>query len=124
MPKSNIQPSPLARLGRAALGAALMGSAFAPSVMADNRHSATPAAAPGHCSPLIAPPRPFEGVLPNLARRWRENIAELAATLADDPDAITAVVAASDGLCTAILLDNGPAAPNHLRAVLRRALHD
>ncbi len=56
------------------------------------------------------------------ARRWRENIAELATTLTDDPTAITAVVAASDGLCTAILLDNASADPNHLRAVLQRAL--
>ncbi|MGW0434606.1 TetR family transcriptional regulator C-terminal domain-containing protein [Micromonospora sp. NPDC003197] len=57
-------------------------------------------------------------------QRWRENIAELCATLTDDPVAIAGVVAASDGLCTAILLDNGPADPEHLRAVLQRALHN
>mgnify|MGYP001187627809 FL=1 len=57
-----------------------------------------------------------------VARRWRENIAELIATLTDDLDAISAAVAASDGLCTAILLDNAPADPNHLRAVLKRTL--
>lgn len=58
-----------------------------------------------------------------VARRWRENIAELAATLTSDPTAIAGLVAASDGLCTAILLDNAPADPNHLRAVLQRALN-
>ncbi|MGW4498981.1 TetR/AcrR family transcriptional regulator [Micromonospora sp. NPDC004336] len=57
-----------------------------------------------------------------VARRWRENVAELAATLTDDPTAIAGVVAASDGLCTAILLDNGPADPGYLRDVLQRAL--
>ncbi|SCL49370.1 transcriptional regulator, TetR family [Micromonospora citrea] len=57
-----------------------------------------------------------------VARRWRENVAELAATLTADPTAIAGVVAASDGLCTAILLDNGPADPGYLRAVLQRAL--
>ncbi|MFF2085878.1 TetR/AcrR family transcriptional regulator [Nocardia sp. NPDC058176] len=57
-----------------------------------------------------------------VARRWRENIAELGATLTDDPRAIAALVAASDGLCTAILLDNGPADVEHLRAVLGLAV--
>lgn len=57
-----------------------------------------------------------------VARRWRENIAELAACLTGDPQSIDALVAASDGLCTAILLDNAPANPHHLRAVLERAI--
>lgn len=57
-----------------------------------------------------------------VARRWRENVAELAATLTDDPQAIAALVAASDGLCTAILLDNAPADTAHIRAILERAL--
>lgn len=61
-------------------------------------------------------------VLRPVARRWRENIAELAATLTDDRCAIDATVAASDGLCTAILLDNAPADPDHIRDVLRRAI--
>ncbi|MGJ3509047.1 TetR/AcrR family transcriptional regulator [Enemella sp. A6] len=61
--------------------------------------------------------------LRSVARRWRDNIAELATTLTDDPTAITAVVATSDGLCTAILLDNAPADPGQLRAVFQRALH-
>lgn len=57
-----------------------------------------------------------------VARRWREDVAELAATLTDDPTAVAALVAASDGLCTAILLDNAPGDPKRIRAVLARAL--
>ena len=57
-----------------------------------------------------------------VARRWRENVGELAATLTDDPQAVAALVAASDGLCTAILLDNAPADPDQIRTVLQRAL--
>lgn len=56
------------------------------------------------------------------ARRWRDNVAELARTQTDDPDAVEAVVALSDGLCTAILLDDREADPDHIRSVLRRAL--
>lgn len=58
-----------------------------------------------------------------IARRWRENIAELAATLTDDPTAIASLVFASDGLCTAILLDSGPADPRHIHAVLEGSIH-
>ncbi|SKY40226.1 TetR family transcriptional regulator [Mycobacteroides abscessus subsp. abscessus] len=58
-----------------------------------------------------------------VARRWRENIAELASALTDDPTAIAAVVAASDGLCTAILLDNSPAEPGYIQDVLQGAIH-
>jgi DNA-binding transcriptional regulator YbjK len=57
-----------------------------------------------------------------VARRWRENVAELARTQSDDPDAIEAFVALSDGLCTAILLDDEAADPDHIRTVLGRAL--
>ncbi|WP_431982745.1 TetR/AcrR family transcriptional regulator [Streptomyces qinglanensis] len=57
-----------------------------------------------------------------VARRWRENVAELARAQTDDPDAIEAVVALSDGLCTAILLNDDEADPNHIRAVLSKAL--
>jgi DNA-binding transcriptional regulator YbjK len=57
-----------------------------------------------------------------IARRWRENVAVLAATLTDDPDAIAALVAASDGLCTAILIDNIPADTDHVERVLAQAL--
>ncbi|EHI13918.1 TetR/AcrR family transcriptional regulator [Mycolicibacterium thermoresistibile] len=57
-----------------------------------------------------------------VARRWRDNVAELASTLTDDPQAIAALVAASDGLCTAILIDNAPADVDFAHGVLRRAL--
>ncbi|MBC7304485.1 MAG: TetR family transcriptional regulator [Nocardia sp.] len=56
------------------------------------------------------------------ARAWRDKVAELARTQTNDPDAIEAVVALSDGLCTAILLDDREADPEHIRAVLQRAL--
>ncbi|MEH1129357.1 TetR/AcrR family transcriptional regulator [Micromonospora sp. CPCC 206061] len=57
-----------------------------------------------------------------VARRWRDNVAELARTQTDDPDIIEAFVALSDGLCTAILLDDHDADPDHIRAVLRKTL--
>ncbi|NUP29168.1 MAG: TetR family transcriptional regulator, partial [Nocardia sp.] len=57
-----------------------------------------------------------------VARRWRDNVAELARTQTDDPEAIEAFVALSDGLCTAILLDERAADPGHIRAVLGSAL--
>lgn len=56
------------------------------------------------------------------ARAWRDKVAELARTQTNDPDAIEAVVALSDGLCTAILLDDREADPAHIRAVLHKAL--
>ncbi|KAF0846712.1 TetR/AcrR family transcriptional regulator [Nocardia caishijiensis] len=60
--------------------------------------------------------------LRSAARAWRDKVAELARTRTDDPDAIEAFVALSDGLCTAILLDDREADPGHIRAVLGRAL--
>ncbi|MCG5220434.1 TetR family transcriptional regulator [Streptosporangium sp. KLBMP 9127] len=57
-----------------------------------------------------------------IARRWREHVAELAQRCTDSPDAVTAVVAASDGLCAAILIDNAPGDPGYVHAVLRQAL--
>ncbi|PRX51059.1 TetR family transcriptional regulator [Prauserella shujinwangii] len=57
-----------------------------------------------------------------VARRWRDHVAELARTRTGDPDAIETFVALSDGLCTAILLDNREADPDHIRAVLDKAL--
>ncbi|MFD3747408.1 TetR/AcrR family transcriptional regulator [Nocardia sp. NPDC058633] len=57
-----------------------------------------------------------------LARRWRDNVADLAATLTDDPEAGAALVAASDGLCTAILIDNAPADADFVHRILARAL--
>ncbi|WP_280267108.1 TetR/AcrR family transcriptional regulator [Nocardia wallacei] len=56
------------------------------------------------------------------ARGWRDNVAELARTRTDDPDAIEAFVALTDGLCTALLLGDREADPDHIRAVLTRAL--
>ncbi|WP_067178699.1 TetR/AcrR family transcriptional regulator [Microtetraspora niveoalba] len=57
-----------------------------------------------------------------VARRWRENVAELAATLTGDRTAQAALVAASDGLCTAILIDNAPADLNYVYDVLDQAI--
>lgn len=57
------------------------------------------------------------------ARRWRENVAELARTQTSSSDAVDAVVALSDGLCAAILLDDDPTPdPDHISAILRAAL--
>ncbi len=57
-----------------------------------------------------------------VARRWREDVAALGASLTDDPRAIDALVAASDGLCTAILIDNAPADVDHVHRGLAQAL--
>lgn len=57
-----------------------------------------------------------------IARHWRENVAELAAALTDDPEAVAALVAVSDGLCTALLLDQVPADVDYVHTVLRQAL--
>ena len=57
-----------------------------------------------------------------VARRWRENVAELAGTLTPDPEAVAALVAASDGLCTSILIDNVPADADYVHRVLSQAL--
>lgn len=56
------------------------------------------------------------------ARGWRDNVAELARTQTDNPDAVEAFVALCDGLCAAILLDDHEADPDHIRAVLSKAL--
>lgn len=57
-----------------------------------------------------------------VARYWRESVAELAAELTDDPESVAALVAASDGLCTAILIDNAPAEIDYVHGVLTQAL--
>ncbi|MFD0537604.1 TetR/AcrR family transcriptional regulator [Actinomadura luteofluorescens] len=57
-----------------------------------------------------------------VARRWRDNVAELARTRTDDPDAVEAFVAVSDGLCASLLLNDAEADPEHIRAVLGRTL--
>jgi DNA-binding transcriptional regulator YbjK len=61
-------------------------------------------------------------VLRPAARRWRDNVADLARTQTDDPDLVEAFVALSDGLCTALLLDDQEADPAHIRSVLGKAL--
>lgn len=57
-----------------------------------------------------------------IARRWRDNVADLASTRTDDPGAIEAFVAMADGLCTAILLNDHEADPDHIREVLGKVL--
>ncbi|MFD0904406.1 TetR/AcrR family transcriptional regulator [Actinomadura sediminis] len=57
-----------------------------------------------------------------VARRWRDNVAELARTRTDDPAAVEAFVALSDGLCAAILLNDDEADVDRIRAVLGKAL--
>ncbi|MEU0487926.1 TetR family transcriptional regulator [Nocardiopsis sp. NPDC006139] len=57
-----------------------------------------------------------------LARRWREEVAGLARARTDDPAAVEALVAASDGLCASLLLGGAEADVDHLHAVLSHAL--
>ncbi len=57
-----------------------------------------------------------------VARHWRQNVAELARTRTDDPDAVASFVALSDGLCAAALLDDDAADLDHLRTLLGKAL--
>jgi TetR/AcrR family transcriptional regulator, regulator of biofilm formation and stress response len=57
-----------------------------------------------------------------VARHWRDAVAEIARRQTSDPSAIEALVAAADGMCTAILLEDHRPDPNRIRAVLARAL--
>ena len=57
-----------------------------------------------------------------VARRWRDNVAELARVHTDDSDTVEAFVALADGLCTALLLGNDAADPEHIAGILKRAL--
>jgi DNA-binding transcriptional regulator YbjK len=57
-----------------------------------------------------------------VARHWRDAVAEIARRQTSDPSAIDALVAAADGMCTAILLDDQRPDPDSIRAVLARAL--
>lgn len=57
-----------------------------------------------------------------VARRWREQVAEIARRHTADPRAVEALVAAADGLCAAILLGTEPADASRVRAVLAQAL--
>jgi DNA-binding transcriptional regulator YbjK len=61
-----------------------------------------------------------------IARRWRDNVAELARAHTDDSELVEGFVALTDGLCTALLLDNHDANPDHIARILKRALtaHD
>jgi TetR/AcrR family transcriptional regulator, regulator of biofilm formation and stress response len=61
--------------------------------------------------------------LRTVARRWRENVAELGRQCTDDPVAVAALVAVSDGLCTALLIDNAPADVDYVHAALEQALN-
>jgi DNA-binding transcriptional regulator YbjK len=56
------------------------------------------------------------------ARRWRENVAALARSRTDDPDAVDSFVAVADGLCAATLLDDRAPDPDHIRVLLGNAL--
>ncbi|MEV7227316.1 TetR family transcriptional regulator [Polymorphospora sp. NPDC051019] len=56
------------------------------------------------------------------ARRWRDNVAELARTRTSDPEAAEALVAVADGLCAAILLGDDKADAGHIHALLIRTL--
>lgn len=57
-----------------------------------------------------------------LANSWRRDVASLGATLTDDPAEIAALVAAADGLCTAVLLEESPPDLDIVHDVLRRAV--
>jgi DNA-binding transcriptional regulator YbjK len=57
-----------------------------------------------------------------VARHWREAVAGIARSRTSDPAAVAAFVAATDGMCTAILLDDQQPDPGRIRTVLARAL--
>ncbi|MBV2364617.1 TetR/AcrR family transcriptional regulator [Streptomonospora nanhaiensis] len=57
-----------------------------------------------------------------VARRWRDNVAELGRAHTADPEGVAALVAAADGLCAGVLLDPDRADVDHIHAVLSRAL--
>ncbi|NDL58946.1 TetR family transcriptional regulator [Phytoactinopolyspora mesophila] len=57
-----------------------------------------------------------------IARLWRETVADIARRHTTDPLAVDAMVAAADGMCTAILLEGERPDVVKVRAVLLRAL--
>ncbi|WP_246222580.1 TetR/AcrR family transcriptional regulator [Phytoactinopolyspora limicola] len=57
-----------------------------------------------------------------VARHWRDTVADIARRRTSDPVAVDALVAAADGMCTAILLEGREPAASAVRAVLDRAL--
>ncbi len=60
--------------------------------------------------------------LRGVARRWRDVLADIAGRQTSDPLAIETVVAATDGMCAAILLEGACPDAERIRAVLVRAL--
>lgn len=68
---------------------------------------------------LLATRRP---ALRPVARHWRDKVADAARRHTDDPVAIDAVVAAADGICARVLLDDEPITLDQIRAVLHHAL--
>lgn len=57
-----------------------------------------------------------------VAQHWREEVARIGRRLTGDRVAVEALVAASDGLCAAILVAGEAPEVPHIRAVLARAL--
>lgn len=68
---------------------------------------------------LMAARRP---ALAPLACHWRDRLAEAAGRRTADPVAIQAFVAAADGICARVLLDEQPMGAPEIRALLLRVL--
>lgn len=68
---------------------------------------------------LMAARRP---ALRPMARHWREMVAEVARSHTDDATMIEIAVAAADGICARVLLDDEPMDIDRIAAVLRRSL--
>jgi DNA-binding transcriptional regulator YbjK len=58
-----------------------------------------------------------------VAHRWRDAVAEIARLHTTDPTAVEALVAAADGLCTAILIQDHQPNPARIRRVLAQTLN-
>jgi hypothetical protein len=68
---------------------------------------------------LLAARRP---ALREAAGWWRTTVADIARRHTDDPYAVEALVAASDGLCVRVLLAGDPIPQEEIRATLAQAL--
>ncbi|MFE0153375.1 TetR/AcrR family transcriptional regulator [Nonomuraea sp. NPDC059007] len=68
---------------------------------------------------MLATRRP---ALRPIAGHWRATVAEMARQYTDDPILIRSLVAASDGVCAGVLLDDNPIPYSEIRALLRHAL--
>lgn len=68
---------------------------------------------------LLAARRP---ALAPLAQHWRSVLAEAAGSHTSDPIAIDAFVAAADGICARVLLDEKPLSAAEISVILRRVL--